>query len=102
MSTKLPTSLSELHLKPSELNSPLWKRIEAAIRGELEAMRKQNDDTGMRIDQTTILRGRIDLAKRILALSEEVGPESQESEAIGHESHSAGLLAGIPMEHEES
>ena len=95
----LPRDLSEFKatMTLAEARSHTWRRLLSAVDGELAAMRKQNDFPE-KIEATTLLRGRIDLAKRILALSDEVGPESRASEALSHESQIAGAVAGIHLD----
>lgn len=89
--------LSDLSLTRTEVRHPLWQRFEACLRGELERMRGDNDHPAD-IAATTLRRGEIACVKRILALSDEVGPESSESEAMRPESQIAGVIAGIPLE----
>lgn len=90
-------TLSDFRLTVAEARSPLWQRLEQCLSGELDYQRQQNDAMED-IAKTTLRRGQIAVVKRILALSDEVGPESRESEAQGPESQSAGAVAGIPLE----
>ncbi len=89
--------LSDMKLTRNEQRHPLWQRFEACLEGELARLRSENDHAAD-IANTTLRRGEIACVKRILALSDEVGPESSESEAFGPESHPAGDTAGIPLE----
>ena len=91
------TRLSDLHLTRAEKRHPLWLRFEACLQGELARLRSENDHAAD-IAATTLRRGEIACVKRILALSDEVGPESSESEALSPESQPAGFIAGIPLE----
>lgn len=94
---KLPTRISELVLTESELKSPLWVKLQAALEGERDALRADNDAMSD-IAKTTWRRGEIACVKKILALSDEVGPEKRASEAMSPESHITGHVAGIPVE----
>lgn len=91
----VPT-LGDFYLSRAEAESPLWRRFHEHLGNELERLRRQND-SAEKIEPTTIRRGEIALAKRILALSPEVGPESSESEGDAPESQPAGFIAGIPV-----
>jgi hypothetical protein len=90
-------TLSDFKLTVAEARSPLWQRLEQCLAGELAYQRQQNDAMED-IAKTTLRRGQIAVVKRILALSDEVGPESSASEAHSPESQSAGDVAGSPLE----
>lgn len=63
----------------ADIRHPLWLRFMRSMQEELEYTRQQNDQH-QDIAMTTLRRGRIELAKRILALADEVGPESEAPE----------------------
>jgi hypothetical protein len=84
-------------LRPQDVRSELWQRLMAAIEDERTMMRAQND-SDMNIAETTLLRGQLRLASRILALADEVGPESRQSELEKPESASSPLGDNDPVE----
>lgn len=90
------TGLSGLKLTREEVHGLLWRRIEAALREELTEMRAKNDSSLLNVADTTLLRGEIRLAKRILARADEVGPESRESEPWGPSLQSAPAAGRLP------
>jgi len=71
---------------------PAVRRIAALLAQELQEMREANDSPES-IQDTTLRRGEIRLAKRILARLE-VGPESRQSEPFWPESASADNYVG--------
>jgi hypothetical protein len=93
-----PRNLAELELTRAEAESPLWRRIQFAVAGHLQAKRIENDASDLTIAQTTALRGEIAVLKAIQALSREVGPESSAPGGNDSGVHTAGQLAGIPIE----
>lgn len=78
------TGLEALFLNRSDERHPLVVAIVAALRQELEEMRQAND-APEGIQDTTLRRGEIRFAKRILARLE-VGPESRQSAPMWPES----------------
>lgn len=73
------TGIAGLAFTRQDKNTPLFQRLVAALHEELALMRAQNDVPANIVD-TTVLRGEISLVKRILARTDEVGPESRTSE----------------------
>lgn len=90
-------TLSDFHMTVAERRSALWVRFEQHLQGQLDHLRREND-TADKIEPTTLRRGEIACVKRILALSDEVGPESSGSEARSPEFRPAGVVAGIELE----
>lgn len=86
------TGLEALLLNLDEKNHPLVKRLVAVLHVELTEMRQANDAPEP-IQETTLRRGEIRLAKRILARLE-VGPESRQSEPAWPESASVDEFVG--------
>ncbi len=74
------TGIEAIVLTREELMYPAVRRIAALLAQELHEMRVANDNAES-IQDTTLRRGEIRLAKRILARLE-VGPESRQSESF--------------------
>ncbi len=97
MNTMKTNILSDFKLTVAERESAVWRRFHAHMDGQLGNLRQANDAGD--IAATTFRRGEIAMAKRILALSDEVGPESRASEGYAPESQSlAGSVTGFSME----
>ena len=62
-------------LRREDLQHPIYRNLMDALADELALLREQNDHP-TDIAKTTMTRGQISLVKRILALADEVGPES--------------------------
>lgn len=73
-------TLSDLKLTREECDSRLWLRIRLALVGELALLRRQNDSVTLNIAETTAKRGEIRLVIRMLALADEAGPASRQSD----------------------
>lgn len=73
---KLHVPLNDFVLGQADEQNPLWLRIKGMLEAELEVLRLKND-SDQSIAATTILRGEIRLAKRMLALAVEAGPTSR-------------------------
>lgn len=91
------TGLAGLVLTSADLDTQLWKRIATALEQERDEMRMKNDSSTLNVADTTLLRGEIRLAKRILARADEVGPESRQSEPNWPESAPAPAAGRIPQ-----
>lgn len=78
--------MSTLNLTREEARSALWQKLALWIEGELADLRTQLESPTLKIDGTTVMRGEIRFAKRILALADEAGQEARQSEAQGPES----------------
>lgn len=76
------TGLARFKLTRGEMRDPVWVRLQECVAEELALKREQNDHP-MDIVKTTGMRGEIAMLKRILALADEVGPESRQSEPQG-------------------
>lgn len=53
-----------------DTSSTTWKFIQDWARGNLEKLREQNDSIGLEEAQTNSIRGKIDLLKDLLRLTE--------------------------------
>lgn len=84
--------LAALSFTIGEQQHPLFKKIVAALREEREKLRDALEHPGD-IATTTLQRGEIRLVKRILARTEEVGPESRQSEGDAPESATPALVS---------
>lgn len=73
---KLHVPLSDFKLTAADLQNPLWLRIKGMLEAERDLLRIKND-SDQSIAATTILRGQIFLANRMLALAVEAGPTSR-------------------------
>ena len=61
-------------LTRTELDSALWKKLNAHIELRLEVLRKQNDGD-MSAEETARQRGRIAFAKELLGLNQKQKPD---------------------------
>lgn len=73
---KFHVPLADFKLTAADENNPLWLRIRGMLEAEVEVLRLKND-SDQNIAATTMLRGEIRLAKRMLALAVEAGPTSR-------------------------
>jgi hypothetical protein len=73
------TGLSGLRITREDAATPLFRKLVAALSEERELAREHLEHP-MNIEQTTLLRGRVQLVKEILARTDEVGPESRQAE----------------------
>jgi hypothetical protein len=85
-----------------DMSSPAMGKFMAAMESELQRLREANDHSDD-IKETTLRRGEIAMAKRILALTREVGLESAEPDAAGMRAedartHSASTVAGVRIQ----
>ena len=92
--TKPNLGLAGFKLTREEAESPWWRRFHQAIEEELHLQRLQNDDPGLNIQATTVMRGQIGLLKRISARTTEVGLKSRPSEGDALESANFAPAAG--------
>lgn len=100
MPTTPMRGLMALSFTADELRHPILRKLRAALAEERELMRDYLEPE-QPIGSTSILRGELRLVKRILALTDEVGPESRQSEATGPESaFPARTAAGFPPGYE--
>lgn len=67
-----------------EIHSPTWKVIEAHANTELSRLRVLNDGPFNDPVQTALLRGRIDVWKQVLALSEKKAPAMEAGDSGGY------------------
>jgi hypothetical protein len=96
-----PSLLDALRFTDLEARTPLYKKVRAAVQAEFEELRDKLLHPS-NIETTTLLRGEVRLAQRILARLDEVGPESRQSEPVGPESASPALAAErFPMDFHE-
>lgn len=58
--------MSEIKPTFEDKNSPLWHKLDAATKGRLESLRRQNDGD-LDVLKTAILRGRISELKKLRA-----------------------------------
>ena len=82
--------------------SPAMLKFMTAMESELQRLREANDHSDD-IKETTLRRGEIAMAKRILALTREVGLESAEPDAQGMRAQdamaqSASTVAGVRIQ----
>lgn len=90
------TGLGAFALTRQDRESPVWQRFVALLRDEQAKLRRQLEPV-QNIESTTLLRGELQLVKRILARADEVGPESRQSEPQGPESaFPARSATGLP------
>lgn len=87
--------IAGFQMSPEEARSPLWQRFEAALREE-RAITREHLEYPQNIEQTTLLRGQLQLVKQILARTDEVGPESRQSEPAWPESAFRPSATGMP------
>ena len=79
-----------------DMRAPALQKLLAALAEERELLRTRLEYP-QNIESTTLLRGQLQAVKQILARTEEVGPESRQSEAVGPESaFSARAATGLP------
>lgn len=78
-----------------DMRSPALQKLLVAVREEQGDMRAQLEHP-MNIEQTTLLRGRLQLVKEILARTDEVGPESRQSEPWPEAASFAHAAVGMP------
>lgn len=58
--------MSRVPLTDEDRASPLWRKMDAFLREELDAARKSNDSVDMSADKTNFIRGRIAVLKWLL------------------------------------
>lgn len=81
--------MTATELTREEARSALWaKKLAPFLRAEIAAIHEQLESPSLPINETTVKRGEIRFAKRILALADEAGQEARQSEADGPESAS--------------
>lgn len=95
-------ALTGAGMTQDDLNSRVMVKFMHGMASYLQLLRVQNDSADD-IKETTLRRGEIALAKRILALTPEVGLESAELDADGMHAadamaHSAGTVAGVRVQ----
>lgn len=61
-----------------ELQSPVWKKIEAHLKAELAERREYNDGHSLTDIETATIRGEIKHIKKLLRLSEALKAETPE------------------------
>ena len=98
----LSHALAAAGMTPHDLNSPALAKFMTAMESELQRLREANDSSDD-IKETTLRRGEIAMAKRILALTREVGLESAEPDADGMRAEdamaqSASTVAGVRIQ----
>jgi len=98
----LGNALAAVGMTRHDLSSPAMLKFMTAMESELQRLREANDGSDD-IKETTLRRGEIAMAKRILALTREVGLESAEPDAAGMRAedartHSASTVAGVRIQ----
>lgn len=68
-------------LTPSEVNTPVWHKLERYLRRRLEAARERNDGP-LTADETAAVRGEIKALKGLLALGRPLLPVESSTDGL--------------------
>ena len=66
----------ELELSPADVQSRLWRKLEAALTAERDSLRQQNDNPHLGELQTRAVRAQIALITEMLSLAEKASDGS--------------------------